>query len=218
MTKVLTRICRCALAVLILCGALLSSSPSQVVVGARQIRSKNNNGGGVRDARLIARAESITGDSFKIFITTPKGARVYARSTPRVETLRAIDSGLTELFTVARKHGFRARLNYFDYTIFIARPDRTSDRDGNYSPDIAANAGSYAGSVYDYGGYIYAAGMVIAYQPSCAFIIAEHERDWQRVANVARYEGEHLVLYHNDRRRFADTQDHSQGGSHPILQ
>jgi hypothetical protein len=33
-----------------------------------------------------------------------------------------------------------------------------------------------------------------------------------------RYEGEHLVLYHNDRRRYQRTFDHSKGGSHPILQ
>jgi hypothetical protein len=33
-----------------------------------------------------------------------------------------------------------------------------------------------------------------------------------------RYEGEHIVLYNNDRRRFQATLDHSQGGGHPILQ
>ena len=51
-----------------------------------------------------------------------------------------------------------------------------------------------------------------------AFVIAEHDRDFQRIANVVRYEGEHLVLYHNDRRRYAQTVDHSGGGGHPILQ
>ena len=46
----------------------------------------------------------------------------------------------------------------------------------------------------------------------------EHTSDFERVSNVVRYEGEHLVLYHNDRARFAATADHSHGGSHPILQ
>ncbi len=52
----------------------------------------------------------------------------------------------------------------------------------------------------------------------CAFIIAEHTKNFQRVAEVVRYEGEHLVLYHNDRKLYAKTADHSKGGGHPILQ
>jgi hypothetical protein len=33
-----------------------------------------------------------------------------------------------------------------------------------------------------------------------------------------RFEGEHLVLYFNDRALFNRTADHSTGGFHPILQ
>ena len=116
-----------------------------------------------------------------------------------------------------RKHGYRARLNYSDYVIFIAKADRTRDSTGAYSPDVAYVAPGYAGSIYDQGGYIYAAGMTFSFEP-CALVIAEHERDFQRMANVVRYEGEHLVLYHNDRRLFQQTADHSRGGGHPILQ
>lgn len=169
------------------------------------------------DARLLERAENYSGDQFTIETATPRGVRVLAVSRPRVETLRAIDSGLTELFAVARRHGYRARLNYADYTVFIARADRTRDRAGTYSPDIAVGAAQYAGSVYDQGGYVYAAGLVLSSQP-CAFIVAEHDRDFGRIANVARYEGEHLVLFHNDRALYQKTADHSRGGSHPILQ
>jgi hypothetical protein len=71
--------------------------------------------------------------------------------------------------------------------------------------------------MYDKGGYIFAAGMVVAYQP-CAFLIGEHTKDFNRISDVVRYEGEHLVLYHNDRKRFNETADHSKGGGHPILQ
>ncbi|HEV7857498.1 MAG TPA: hypothetical protein VGO91_02510 [Pyrinomonadaceae bacterium] len=170
-----------------------------------------------RDPRLIARAEQITGDRFPVSMETPRGVHVYAIASPRLEVLRAIDSGLTELFNISRRHGFRARLNYSDYTVFIARPDRTKDAAGAYSPDIAVGASQYAGSIYDQGGYVYAAGMVLAYNP-CAFIIAEHQRDLQRVSNVVRYEGEHLVLYYNDRALYERTRDHSRGGGHPILQ
>ncbi|MCV6037491.1 hypothetical protein OFP00_30895, partial [Escherichia coli] len=92
----------------------------------------------------------------------------------------------------------------------------TKDREGRYSPDIAIPAAQYAGSIYDQGGFVYAAGMVLSFDP-CAFIIAEHERDWERIADVVRYEGEHLVLFHNDPPLFRRTADHSRGGGHPIL-
>jgi hypothetical protein len=131
--------------------------------------------------------------------------------------LHAIDQGFSELFAVAARRGYRARLNHRDYTVFIGRPDRVKNSGGQYSPDIAVSANQYAGSVYDQGGFVYAAGMVLAYNP-CAFVIAEHDRDYGRIANVVRYEGEHIVLYHNDRSLYQRTADHSRGGSHPIIQ
>lgn len=169
------------------------------------------------EQRLISRARQITGDNFRVYSRTRMGARVYAVVQPRPETLRAIDDGLSQLFSIAQRRGYARRLNHSDYTIFIARPDRVRDSSGAYSPDIAVPAGQYAGSGYDQGGYIYAAGMVMAFNP-CVFIIAEHERDLGRVANVVRYEGEHLVLYHNDYGLYQRTADHSRGGGHPILQ
>ncbi len=169
------------------------------------------------EQRLVERASQITGDSFPLSLRTPRGVRVYARTQPAANTLRAIDEGFTDLFNVARRHGYRVRLEHTSYTVFIARADRDRDSSGNYSPDIAVAAGQYAGSGYDQGGYIYAAGMVLAYNP-CAFIIAEHGRDFTRVSNVVRYEGEHLVLYYNNRALYQRTADHSRGGGHPILQ
>jgi hypothetical protein len=131
--------------------------------------------------------------------------------------LSAIDRGLSDLFAVSRRNGYGRKLNYADYTIYIARADRSRDSTGRYSPDIAVGAAQYAGSVYDQGGYIYAAGMVVAFNP-CTFVIAEHSTDLQRVSDVVRFEGEHLVLYHNDRNRYSQTADHSRGGGHPILE
>ena len=169
------------------------------------------------ERQIIVRAEQITGDRFPVSNVTPRGVRIFARSKPRADVLRAIDSGMTELFSIARRHGYRSRLNYTDYTVFIARADRTKDSNGKYSPDIAIPAAQYAGSVYDQGGFVYAAGMVLAFNP-CAFIIAEHEKDLSRISNVVRYEGEHLILYYNDRSLYEKTADHSRGGGHPILQ
>jgi hypothetical protein len=166
---------------------------------------------------LVSRAEQITGDSFPVVTSTPGGVNVFARTIPRRDVLEAIDRGFAELFAVARRHGYRNRLSFDDYTVFIGRADRTKDSRGQYSPDIAVPAQQYAGSYYDQGGFIYAAGMVLAFNPS-AFVIAEHGRDLWRISNVVRYEGEHIILYYNDRALYEKTADHSRGGGHPILQ
>lgn len=192
-------------------GAALHSASAQRTNARRANRERAN-----VDRGTVARAESYTGDRFNYFTETPRGARVVAVRSPRAEALHAIDAGLAELFTVARRNNYRARVNYSDYIVFIARADRTRDSTGAYSPDMSFDAGYYTGSVYDRGGSIYAAGMVPSYSPA-ALVVAEHERDWGRMSNVVRYEGEHLVLYHNDRRRFQETADHTRGGAHPIL-
>ncbi len=170
-----------------------------------------------QNSRVLAEAQRVTGDRFTVAVQTPNGANVYAVKRPSASVLRAIDKGLTDLFAIARKNRYSRRLNHADYSIYIGKADRTKDSAGSYSPDIAVGAAQYAGSVYDQGGFIYAAGMVIANDP-CSFLIAEHTKDLERVSNVVRYEGEHLVLYHNDRRRYAATADHSKGGGHPILE
>ncbi|MDQ3129999.1 MAG: hypothetical protein M3Q99_04465 [Acidobacteriota bacterium] len=170
-----------------------------------------------QNRKVINEAEKYTNDKFPFLLTSPKGARIYAVNRPSAKMLNAIDTGLENLFVIAEKNDYRRRLNFSDYTIFIAKADRTQDSQRQYSPDIAIGAAQYAGSVYDQGGYIYAAGLVVALSP-CAFVIAEHTKNFERVSNVVRYEGEHLVLYHNNRRLYNQTADHSQGGSHPILQ
>ena len=191
--------------VAILAVAVLGSS---VQIPARTSRNIN--------PALVARAEQITGDSFPVVISTPRGVNVFARTMPRAEVLNAIDRGFYELFAVAQRRGYRNRLSFGDYTVFIGRADRTKDSSGQYSPDIAVPAQQYAGGYYDQGGFIYAAGMVLAFNPS-AFVIAEHDRDLGRISNVVRYEGEHIILYYNDRGLYEKTADHSRGGGHPIL-
>ncbi len=192
--------------VAILAVAVLGSS---VQIPARTSRNIN--------PALVARAQQITGDSFPVGISTPRGVNVFARTMPRAEVLNAIDRGFYELFAVAQRRGYRNRLSFGDYTVFIGRADRTKDSSGQYSPDIAVPAQQYAGGYYDQGGFIYAAGMVLAFNPS-AFVIAEHDRDLGRISNVVRYEGEHIILYYNDRGLYEKTADHSRGGGHPILQ
>lgn len=170
-----------------------------------------------QNRQVLAKVEEVSGDKFPYSARTTRGASVYSVSEPSKVMLDAIDKGLADLFAVARKNRYRKRLNYSEYTIFIAKADRIKDAAGNYSPDIAVGAAQYAGSEYDKGGFIYASGMVIAFSPM-TFVIADHTKQFSRVSDIVRFEGEHLVLYHNDRRRFNETADHSQGGGHPILQ
>jgi hypothetical protein len=168
------------------------------------------------ERQLLAKAERLSGDKFTLTAKTPKGAKVFAVSKPRQNFLNAIDKGLNDLFAVARKNRYSQRLKHSDYIIFIAKADRQTDSDGNYIPNFAIPVAQYAGTDYDKGGFMYAAGMVIANNP-LAFMIAENEKKLSQVSEVVRYEGEHLVLYHNDRKRYNETADHSKGGGHPIL-
>jgi hypothetical protein len=166
--------------------------------------------------QVLARAEQLSGDKFTVSTKTTKGAQIFAVNQPRKELLDAIDKGLSDLFVVAKKYRYRQKLNYQDYTIFIAKADRQTDSDGNYIPNFSIPVAQYARTDYDKGGFMYAAGMVIANNP-LAFMVAENEQKLEQVSDVVRYEGEHLVLYHNDRRRYDETADHSKGGGHPIL-
>jgi hypothetical protein len=212
------RILRTGVFSLLICGALFSPLAGEAAGQWRRGRVQQPAAQPRRaDPRLVAQAERVSGDRFQFESLTPRGVRVYSVSRPNSATLNAIDGGLGELFAVAGRRGYRQRLNYSDYTVFIGRADRQRDSAGAYSPDIAVGAAQYAGSVYDKGGYVYAAGMVLSMEPG-AFLIAEHGRDFGRISNVARYEGEHIVLYHNDRRLYQQTYDHSRGGSHPIIQ
>jgi hypothetical protein len=212
------RILRTGVFSLLILGALTSPPAGEAAGQWRRRAPARQSAQPVRvDRGLLAQAERYSGDRFQFESVSPRGVRVYSVGRPNPASLRAIDGGLTELFAIARRKGYRQRLNYSDYTVFIGRADRQRDSAGAYSPDIAVGAAQYAGSVYDKGGYVFAAGMVLSMEPG-AFLIAEHERDFQRIANVARYEGEHIVLYHNDRQLYSRTYDHSRGGGHPILQ
>ena len=166
--------------------------------------------------KLIQVAEATSNDKFNFGTKSRKGAIIYGVSKPTKEMLAAIDKGLDGLFAVARKNGYYSHLRYSDYIIFIAKPDRLTDSDGNYIPNFAIPVRQYAGTAYDKGGYMYAAGIVLAFSPS-AFMIAENAKKLEQVSEVVRYEGEHLVLYYNDRAKYEATADHSKGGGHPIL-
>lgn len=170
-----------------------------------------------QNQRTLTQAEKVSGDKFTFTVKTPKGANVYGTKKPSAESLKAIDKGLADLFAIARKHQYSRRLNFTDYSIYLGKPDRLIDGDGKYSPAIAIGTAQYAGSVFDKGGFMYVAGLLLSQEP-CAFLVPEHTKNFSVLSDYVRYEGEHLVLYHNDRRRYSATADHTKGGSHPILQ
>ena len=169
-----------------------------------------------RILRLVAVAEQTSGDKFTVITKSKKGVVIYAVTKPTKQMLAAIDKGLKDLFAISKKYKFRNRTKHKDYVVFIAKPDRLTDSDGNYIPNFSIPVRQYAGTDYDKGGFMYAAGIVLGYDP-CAFIIAENEKKLEQVSEVVRFEGEHLVLFHNDRKRYDETADHSRGGGHPIL-
>src|SRR5687767_14881097 len=80
-----------------------------------------------QNARVLAQAERVTGDRFTVALRTPRGANIYAVRRPAANVLAAIDKGLTDLFAVARKNRYSLRLNYSDYSVYIARADRTTN-------------------------------------------------------------------------------------------
>src|SRR5436190_23609962 len=111
---------------------LISSFLSSVILFACFAPAVNG-----QDQNVLANAMRITGDRFTVSVKTPKGANVYAATPPSGSVMNAIDKGLTDLFEVAKKNGYFKKLNYTDYSIFIGNPDRTTNSQGAYSPDIA---------------------------------------------------------------------------------
>src|ERR1700755_231732 len=73
-----------------------------------------------QNRKVLAEAERVSGDKFAFSARTPEGSAVYGVNKPSATLLAAIDKGLTDLFAVARKNGYHKRLNYSDYSIFIA--------------------------------------------------------------------------------------------------
>src|SRR3954469_22570388 len=74
-----------------------------------------------QNGQVLNEAQRVTGDRFTVSVRTSRGANVYAVSRPPAAMLNGIDSGLTDLFAVARKNGYRRKLNYADYTIYIGK-------------------------------------------------------------------------------------------------
>ena len=111
-----------------------------LLTGLLALAAGSSTGTVAQNRRVLSEAQRITKDSFTVSLRTPRGANVLAADQPGAAMLAAIDKGLTDLFAVARKNGYSRKLAYSDYTVYIGRPDREKNADGNYSPDIAIGA------------------------------------------------------------------------------
>lgn len=153
---------------------------------------------------------------------TPQGVSVRSANKISDQTLSDIDAGLQDLFNIVRRkpydyQNFVAHGNY-EVALFprntkrcenpaftIQRFDQPRYPDG-YDQHPVFDKDPKIGSVI-----LCIAGIVTEFDPQGTFVIVD---DAATTRTVTRYEGEHIVLYHNDRRRWGDTIGLH---SHPLL-
>lgn len=127
-----------------------------------------------------------------------------------------IEQGLNATFIKAACYGYQRAMRLSDYIIAIVKGE--PDSDGN--PCYRLPAGQYAGTVYDKGGYILAAGQVLAVGEPYGNIIVvpEHfEGQGEHLSLISEYEAEHVILAWNDGDKFERTKTHGDGTGHPII-
>jgi len=152
--------------------------------------------------------------------TAPSGLTLMVEDGAGVnaQEIAAIEAGLTECFARARTHNYDRPLNLSDYKVAIIGDCERSPEAGIWS--FRVDAGPYAGTEWDMGGYVLAAGQVLTIGTPHGNIIAipEHQgTDLEELAQVAGYEAEHIILAHCDWPKFEATQVHGAGTGHPLF-
>lgn len=153
--------------------------------------------------------------------TVVDGAMVLSRMALSEDVKQGIKDAFFERTEKAKMLGWTKGFNPADYTIYVFPSVRDIDLDGNYSPVFQVfllPSDSYIGSVYDHGGWIYAAEQIImnGIAPTNKFIItANNSREYTQ--NAVANGLDHLLAYKNDRALYERTKDHSDGVSrHPL--
>lgn len=146
---------------------------------------------------------------------TPNGTTVYSFETVTPQNLQNIDEGLARVFDISsRVYGYQNGLNFSDYKIVLFK--RSALCTGT-AVGFAVRADNYDGSEYDKDprpgyGVVCAAGLSAEFEQPLAVVV----QDDSMIALATRFEGEHLILYKNDRQKWGETVTHSTGG-HPLL-
>lgn len=152
--------------------------------------------------------------STKENIQTPKGASVGGYTMPEGVILQRADEGLTELFRLSRQYDYTYGLYYgfwqvwlFETSTKCIAPGFTVRADGspwdNLPPPNDFDKDPRPGKVL-----LCVAGMTVG---DSAMLVANHE---SHMANIVRFEGEHLVLLHNDRPKYEAT---AGVHAHPLI-
>ena len=110
--------------------ALVASLPVQLTAQSYRVPVRARAAQAV-NPQLVARAEQLTGDRFRVATATRMGVAVVAVNQPNPAVLAAIDQGFNELFAVARRHGYR---NHGDE--IATEQDRISQRAANRGKDL----------------------------------------------------------------------------------
>lgn len=151
---------------------------------------------------------------------TPLGVEIWLEGDARVTVSdkNRIDEGLSNCFERARRQGYTLALDHRQYKVcFLDNPERAPES-GILSYRLPP--GPYAGTEWDLGGYILAAGQMIMadYEEGNLIALPEHNgQDQDSLRTIADYETEHIVLCYNDGERYEATKIHGQGKGHPII-
>lgn len=130
----------------------------------------------------------------------------------------AIEAGLEQCFAKARRVGYDRPLNLSDYKVAIIADSIRSPEAQIWSYKLPA--GPYTGTEWDLGGYILAAGQMLAAGEPFGNIIAipdHHGTDLEQLEQIVMYECEHIILAHCDGDKFEATKIHGQGQGHPLF-
>lgn len=136
---------------------------------------------------------------------------------PTAGEIQAIESGMQECFRRARANNYHQPLSLSSYNVAIVQSIRAPE---SQIWSYKLPAGPYAGTEWDLGGYILAAGQVISIgEPHGNIIVLpdHHGTDLEELARVAGYEVEHIVLAYCDAEKFEATKVHGQGQGHPLF-
>lgn len=174
---------------------------------------------------LVIRRRSIKSIETRVFSikdkrTQASGLQIWVEQGAGISPaeIEAIERGLLRCFEKARVRGYDRPLHLDEYIVAIIADSERSPEAQIWSYKLPA--GPYAGTEWDLGGYILAAGQMIAGGEPYGNIIAipdHHGTDLDQLAEIAMYEAEHLIALHCDAELYEATKVHGQGQGHPIF-
>lgn len=152
--------------------------------------------------------------------TSPFGVEIWVEkgASCTANEMSFIEEGLVNCFAKARQAGYTRPLEHNSYIVAIMADSVRSPESRIWSYKLPA--GVYANTEWDLGGYILAAGQVIAIGEPYGNIIAipdHHDTDYTQLSQIVMYEAEHIILAYCDGDKYEATKVHGQGQGHPLF-